>query len=133
MASCYFFLPLKIMAYFYSRSPQGHILKTVREAFECMSQKIAEERIQRLFELADKRVSGDREDEEQLADRYVKLARDIGMKYNVSVPADLRKQYCHNCLSFLKPGVNCRVRINSKNDTVNYECRKCGEVNRYGF
>ncbi len=98
-----------------------------------MATKIAEERIRRLFELADRRIAGDRDDRERLADRYVELARSIGMKYNISIPADLRRKYCHECLSFLKPGVNCQVRINSKNSTVNYHCRKCGEVNRYGF
>lgn len=98
-----------------------------------MSQKIAEERIRRLFELADLRVSEDRQDGKELADRYVELAREIGMKYNVSIPGELRKRYCHECLSFLKPGYNSRVRVNSKNSTVNYQCGECGEVNRYGF
>jgi len=98
-----------------------------------MSQKIAEERIQRLFVLADQRISEDRENAKQLADRYVEIARNIGMKYNVSIPAELRKRYCHECFSFLKPGFNCQVRINSKSNTVNYQCRECGEVNRYGF
>lgn len=98
-----------------------------------MAQKVAEERIHRLFELADRRLSEERKDARQLADRYVELARDIGMKYNVPIPAELRKRYCHECFSFLKPGFNCRVRINSKNSTVNYHCGNCGEVNRYGF
>lgn len=98
-----------------------------------MSRAIAEERIRRLFEVADRRVTEEREDAQQLADRYVELAREIGMSYNVSIPRELRKRFCHECGSFLKPGVNCRVRINSKNSTVNYHCDACGEVNRYGF
>lgn len=98
-----------------------------------MSQKIAEERIHRLFEIADQRISEDRENAKQLADRYVEIARNIGMKYNVSIPADLRKRYCHECFSFLKPGFNCQIRINSKSNTLNYQCRECGKVNRYGF
>ncbi|MFB6213820.1 MAG: ribonuclease P protein component 4 [Candidatus Nanohaloarchaea archaeon] len=98
-----------------------------------MSRAIGEERIRRLFEVADRRVTEERDDAQHLADRYVKLAREIGMSYNVSVPEDLRKRFCHNCGSFLKPGVNCRVRINSKNSVVNYHCEECGEVNRYEF
>jgi ribonuclease P protein subunit RPR2 len=98
-----------------------------------MSQKIAEERIQRLFKLADSRISEDRESAGQLANRYVEIARKIGMKHNVSIPAELRKRYCHECFSFLKPGFNCQVRVNSKSSTLNYECKECGEVNRYGF
>lgn len=98
-----------------------------------MEQQIARERIERLFELADKRVSEDRPDSGELADRYVDLARDIGMKYNVSIPGRLRRRYCHGCGSFLVPGRNCRVRVNSKKAAVNYHCGECGEVNRYGF
>jgi|AntRauMinimDraft_3_1070383.scaffolds.fasta_scaffold00005_102 ribonuclease P protein subunit RPR2 len=98
-----------------------------------MSQKIARERIQRLFQLADQKCAEGREDPSLLATRYIQIAREIGMKYKVSIPSDLRKRYCHECLSFLKPGVNCRVRINSKNNAVNYYCKDCGKVNRYGF
>ncbi|MFB6242442.1 MAG: ribonuclease P protein component 4 [Candidatus Nanosalina sp.] len=94
-----------------------------------MAQQVARERIERLFELADTRFDSDPE----LADRYVELAQKIGMKYNVSIPSRLRKLYCHGCEKFLRPGVNCRVRVNSKNRTVNYRCENCGEVNRYGF
>lgn len=98
-----------------------------------MSQIIAEERIRRLFELADRRISEERMNSEKLADRYVEIARNIGMKYNVSIPSKLRKRYCHECLSYLKPGYNCSVRINSKSSAINYHCGVCGEVNRYGF
>lgn len=98
-----------------------------------MSRAIAEERIRRLFEVADRRITEEREDAQELADRYVELARSIGMSYNVSIPGELRKRFCHECGSFLKPGVNCRVRINSKKSSINYRCGECGEVNRYGF
>ncbi len=94
-----------------------------------MEREIAEERIERLFELADERL----QDEPELSDRYVELAREIGMRYRVSIPEELRKRFCHRCYGYLKPGVNCRVRIDSKNRTVNYACRNCGNVNRYGF
>lgn len=98
-----------------------------------MSQRIAEERINRLFNLADRRISEDRENRFKLANRYVEIARNIGMKYNVSIPEECRRKFCHECQSFLKPGFNCQVRINSKNSAVNYHCRECGEVNKYGF
>lgn len=93
------------------------------------ARQIAEERIRRLFELASKRIPG----EKQLADRYVELARKIGMKYQVSIPSDLKKQFCEECGSYLEPGYNCRVRVNSKKRNINYYCEECGHVNRYGF
>lgn len=95
-----------------------------------MAQKLARERIEKLFELAQKRAS---DGEMELADRYVELARDIGMKQNVPVPENLRKKFCENCKSFLVPGRNCSVRVNSKNRTVNYLCDRCNHVNRHGY
>lgn len=98
-----------------------------------MSWEIAEERIERLFELAGRRMRDSGEEGQELADRYVEIARNIGMKYNVSISSELRKKFCHECHSYLGPGINCTVRINSKNSTINYTCEKCGNVNRYGF
>lgn len=95
-----------------------------------MEGQIARERIERLFSLARKRVD---EDREELADRYVELARAIGMRHNVSIPRQLRRNYCHSCYSYLLPGYNCRVRVNSGKENINYRCGECGEVNRFGF
>ncbi len=95
-----------------------------------MAPKIAEERIERLFELAGKRVE---QEERQLADRYVELALRIGTRYNISIPSELKKKFCGECKSYLVPGENCRVRINSKKNHVNYCCMECGNVDRYGF
>lgn len=95
-----------------------------------MEQRIAEERIRRLFELADRRLD---QKNDELADRYIELARDIGMKYNVSMPGELKKRFCSECGSFLRPGYNCQVRIDSTKNTVKYRCSECGEVQRYGY
>lgn len=85
---------------------------------------ISSERINRLFELAEER------EENELADRYVELAIKISMKTETPIPSDLKKRFCSNCKSFLTPGDNCEVRVNSKN-TV-YRCLECGNVERYG-
>ncbi|MFB6145335.1 MAG: ribonuclease P protein component 4 [Candidatus Nanohaloarchaea archaeon] len=92
--------------------------------------KIAEERIERLFQLAEKRFS---EGDEELANRYIEIARKIGMRTNTSLPPELRRRICEDCGSFLLPGENCEVRLNSKRRTLNYHCRNCGHVNRYGY
>ena len=88
---------------------------------------IGSERINRLFELAEKRKKNGKD---ELADRYVELAVKIGMKTETPIPSDLKKRFCSNCKSFLTPGDNCKVRINSKN-TV-YRCLECGNEERYG-
>lgn len=94
-----------------------------------MPKTIAEERIQRLFTLAEKRIG----EEDELADRYVELARKIGMKEEVSIPSDLKKKFCSNCYRYLKPGRTCDVKVNSDKSKVEYKCRECGNVDRYGY
>lgn len=91
--------------------------------------KIAEERIRKLFEQAEQKF----EEERELSDRYIELARKISMSEQVSIPQELKKSFCSECKSFLRPGVNCQIRINSKKETVNYQCKECGNVDRYGF
>lgn len=91
---------------------------------------IARERIERLFELAEERTE---EGENQLADRYVEIARNIGMRHNVSIPGELRRKFCSNCNSYLVPGKNCMVNIDSKKNLIVYRCEECGEEDSYGY
>ncbi len=94
-----------------------------------MSKAIAEERIRILFELAASRFQR----EKHLSDRYIELARTIGMSYNVPIPSELKRRYCSECHSFLVPGENCTVKAKSKNRNINYRCEECGNVDRYGY
>lgn len=94
-----------------------------------MAKTIAEERIQRLFTLAEKRFGK----EDDLADRYVELARKIGMKEEVSIPSDLRKRFCSECHSYLKPGYTCEVKMDSEEKNMEYKCVECGNIDRYGY
>lgn len=95
-----------------------------------MSKQIAEERIERLFELAAKRM---KEDREELADRYVELARKIGMKTQVSIPSEYKRKFCSDCHSYLLPGRTCTVRVNSKKGVIEYKCENCGNKDRYPY
>ena len=58
--------------------------------------EIALERINELFSQAEKvfRKSPD------LADRYVELARKIGMKYKTRIPPELKRQFCKHCYCY---------------------------------
>jgi ribonuclease P protein subunit RPR2 len=85
---------------------------------------IARERIERLFELAEKAF----EKRPELADRYVKLAWKIATRYNIRLPATLKRKFCRKCLSFWKPGASCRVRVRS--GCVVVTCLRCGHVAR---
>lgn len=87
--------------------------------------KIAAERIERLFGSAYLVYDKD----PLLSNRYIMLARKIAMKYRVKIPKQYRLNYCRKCLSFLLPGKNTRMRINSGKVTVT--CMNCGHTRRY--
>lgn len=88
---------------------------------------MAEQRIDRLFSLADKAFP----ERPELADRYVDIARRISMRHRVSIPRELKRRVCRNCHSYLVPGANCRVRVDGKNILIT--CLKCGHISRYPY
>ena len=86
------------------------------------------ERIEKLFRLASECHSRD----PVLADRYVELARKIGMKCQVRIPKRFKMCFCKECNSFLVPGVSSRIR--NRHDgkgKVIITCLKCGMIKRY--
>jgi ribonuclease P protein subunit RPR2 len=88
-------------------------------------QRIARERIQILFGLAEKEL---REHPER-SRRYIELARKIGLRYNIRLSRELKKKFCKNCNTLLKPGLTCSVRI--KNKTISIKCKNCNNIYRY--
>lgn len=63
-----------------------------------------------------------------LADRYVVLARRIGMRYNVRLPIEYRELYCRGCSAFWIEGRTVRTRIR-ENRRVR-TCLRCGRQRR---
>ncbi len=91
------------------------------------NKRIARERIHILFNLAENMYSED----PSLAQRYVMLARKIGMRYKVGLPREHRWKVCHNCKGYLFPGGTCRVRFQSKREPhIVVTCLQCGTNNR---
>lgn len=84
--------------------------------------KIARERIDILFKLADESF----ETHPERSDRYVEMARNIATKYNMRMPRIWKRRFCKNCNKFLKPGKNCQVRL--KDSRVTIKCLECGNV-----
>jgi len=89
--------------------------------------KIAKERIERLFELAEKHFKSN----PSIAKRYVTLARKISTKTNTRIPINLKTKFCKNCNSYLKPGVNQRVR--TKQGKIVRTCLICNKSKRKSF
>ncbi len=86
--------------------------------------KIAKERIQILFSEAKKRP--------EKGTRYVYLARKIAKKYNLKIPSELKRSYCHHCYHYFT-AENVKVRTNPKTKCVEYNCKDCKKVTRYGY
>jgi ribonuclease P protein subunit RPR2 len=86
---------------------------------------IARERMELLMEQADQAALAARMD---LADRYVDIARRVGMRYNVRFPAMYRRRFCKECYRYLLPGSTSRTRLNR--GRVVTTCFRCGHVMR---
>lgn len=84
--------------------------------------RIAKERIELLFEQAEKTKDA------EMARRYVKLAKKIGMRYNVRIPKHLKRKYCKYCYSML-PASGRRL----KNGIVTIKCLCCNKTIRYPY
>lgn len=89
---------------------------------------IAGERIDILFNLAQEEALAHNF---HRANRYVDLARKIGMRYNVRVPRRYKKRYCKHCHSYLLPSINSRVRL--RGGKIVIFCENCGGFMRLPF
>lgn len=87
-------------------------------------QRIARERIQILFSLAEKELKKHPERSRY----YIELARKIGLRYNVRLPKELKRKFCKNCNSLLTPETSTR-RIIKKHILI--KCQKCNKIYRY--
>ncbi|MCL2148671.1 MAG: ribonuclease P protein component 4 [Methanomassiliicoccaceae archaeon] len=84
---------------------------------------IGEERIAILTKLSEEALAAGRDD---LARRYVSLARSIGMKTKTGMPEGF--EYCKRCMAPLVPGVSCMVRLTG--GKVVTTCGLCGGLRR---
>ena len=87
---------------------------------------LARQRIERLFVLA--------EEEHALhperSDRYVALARKMGMRMRVRLPRRLKRRICKGCKCYLSPE---RARVRLRDGVVTVTCIECGEQMRYPY
>lgn len=86
--------------------------------------KIAKERIKKLLKLA--KTSKKQE-------RYISLAKKIGMRYNVRLSKDIKRKICKKCNIYMIPGKTCSTWLDSKNKTIIIKCKKCNTLYRYSY
>jgi ribonuclease P protein subunit RPR2 len=87
--------------------------------------RVAHERIGALFSLAENEA---RRGPSPFPNRYVGLARRIGMRYNVRLPSELREYYCRRCSAHWIEGRTVRTRLRSGRRVRT--CLVCGSVRR---
>ena len=83
-------------------------------------EKIALERIYRLFELAEQNFG----QHPERSKRYVDLARKIGTRTNTRIPQELKKSFCKKCSSFLVDGKNAKLQTSGT--FLVTRCLECG-------
>jgi len=82
------------------------------------NQKIALERIYRLFELAEKN--------EKYSKRYLTLAKRIGEKCRVSIPKELKEKYCKKCFAM-------KITLKEQKPFLIVKCTECGHEKKFGL
>ena len=89
--------------------------------------KIAEERIEILFAEAEKMA---KRNELGFANRYVELARKIGMRYNVKIPKHVKDKFCRKCHSYLIPEKTCKIEHDKEKGIKKVKCFNCDRIIR---
>jgi RNase P subunit RPR2 len=87
-------------------------------------QKLALERIYKLFELAEEMNNSNRKDKEIFVKRYLKLAKKIGEKTNTKIPKELKKKFCKKCFLMNIQKIEQKPFLITK-------CEKCGFEKKY--
>lgn len=65
------------------------------------------------------------------ANDLVRKARNLAMKSRLKMPSRLQKNFCKHCYSFLKPGINCRIRL--QRGKLIYYCLECKRYMRFPY
>jgi ribonuclease P protein subunit RPR2 len=87
--------------------------------------RVAGERVGELFGLAEAEAP---KGPGGFADRYVQLARKVGMRYNVRLLPEYRELYCRGCSTYWVDGRTVRTRLRSGHRVRT--CLVCGRARR---
>lgn len=88
---------------------------------------MAQQRILRLFELA----ACEFKTRPERSNRYVQLARRIGMRYRVRMPRELKRMVCKHCHAYLVQGATARTRLQGTH--ISTTCTACGKQMRQPY
>lgn len=88
--------------------------------------KIAKERINILFDLAEKELKTP-----ERSRRYVELARTIGMRCNIRLTKGQKRKFCKKCNQLLIPEKTSEIKYVSGKKFMKIKCMNCGSVYRH--
>ena len=89
-------------------------------------EKIALERVYRLFELAEAEF----EKHPERSNRYVEIALAVQKRNKCVMPSELKPKYCKKCRAFLVKGKNAEEKIEGMLRKIT--CKECGAVKTLG-
>ena len=92
--------------------------------------QIAKHRMNYLFQRAHDTCP----ENQELANKYAYLSRRYAQRAKIKIPLKWKKRICHKCKGFLYPGINCRIRMQSRNGKgshVSLTCFQCKNTTRY--
>lgn len=84
--------------------------------------KVGKFRVSRLLELAKLSIQKNTDEDEELAKKYVKLARKINKHYKINAIDKKENILCKKCNILLIPGINAKIRVSNK--SIIYICKK---------
>ena len=102
----------------------------MKSNYRLKPQKLREQALKDISDLLEKAKLAFRESPEK-ANRLVRKARRISMKYKARIPSGQQKLFCKHCYCFLMPSVNCRVRL--QKSKVVYYCMSCKKFMRFPY
>ena len=85
---------------------------------------------QQIKEYFEKAQAAFRENKD-LSNDYVRKARNIAKKHQLTFPRDLKRRFCKHCYSYLVPGKNLRIRTHEGH--VVYYCLECKKFMRFPY
>ncbi len=88
--------------------------------------QLAEERIHRLFELAEQELGK----KPERSKRYVHIARELSKKHRVRMSREMKKKFCKKCGAYLKKGKNSETKTIGTLTIV--KCIECGFERKTG-
>lgn len=92
-----------------------------------LAKQIAICRIDQLFKLA----ASEYNLYPERSNRYVTLARKIGLRYVIRFPFELKIKYCKNCGCYLVNGSNSRIRLRGRYMVITCLC--CNHIQRFPY